>query len=257
MGGFEIKWNKILEGHTPKADYVHMNEINALSKGFDKKLGWNQPNAFRLANNCLVYMSRLDKERFRRFYCTVDIGAWNKLKDEGYEIPEPIELCNEFSVFGIQLWYVYKFPSRTEIFDLKTDGEHYIFDRNEEFYLPFRAKWNLEKDNFENTGALSPWVLIDDVTEAETHHVDFSDDGDIVLELLLGNDNSHSYMLDVVRVNIESGEAASVHKTFNDARLWFVGTENGKYLYLAGGKNLYIQSSAAQEPVPLDITQID
>jgi hypothetical protein len=91
----------------------------------------------------------------------------------------------------------------------------------------------------------------------QTHHVDFSDDGDIVLELLLGNNNSHSYMLDVVRVNIESGEAASVHKTFNDARLWFVGIENAKYLYLAGGKDLYIQSSAAQEPLPLDAKQID
>jgi hypothetical protein len=168
---FEIKWNKILEGHTPKADYVHMKEINALSKGFDKRLGWNQPNAFRLVNNCLVCMSRLDKERFRMFYCTVDIGAWHKLKNEGYEIPGPIDLCNEFSVFGVQLWYAYKFPLKTEVFDLKTDGEHYVFDRNEEFYLPFRAKWNLEKDNFENTGALSPWVLIDDVTEADMRKV--------------------------------------------------------------------------------------
>jgi hypothetical protein len=91
----------------------------------------------------------------------------------------------------------------------------------------------------------------------QTHQVDFSDDGDIVLELLLGNDNSHSYALDVVRVNIESGEAASVHKSFNDARLWFVGIEIGKYLYLADGKNLFVQTSAAREPAPLDAKQID
>jgi hypothetical protein len=116
-------------------------------------------------------MSRFDKERFRMFYCTVDLGAWHKLRGEGYEIPGPIELCNEFSVYAIQLWYAYKFPLKTEMFDLKTDGEHYVFDRNEDFYLPFRAKWYLEKDKFDNTGALSPWVLIDDVTEADMRKV--------------------------------------------------------------------------------------
>lgn len=105
------------------------------------------------------------------FYCTVDLGAWHKLRGEGYEIPGPIELCNEFSVYAIQLWYAYKFPLKTEMFDLKTDGEHYVFDRNEDFYLPFRAKWYLEKDKFDNTGALSPWVLIDDVTEADMRKV--------------------------------------------------------------------------------------
>ena len=91
----------------------------------------------------------------------------------------------------------------------------------------------------------------------QTHHVDFSDDGEIVLELLLGNDSSHSYALDVVRVNIESEEAASVHKTFNNAQLWFVGIENGKYLYLADGKNLFVQTPAAHEPAPLDAKQVD
>lgn len=168
---FETGWDKILKGHSPKADYVHMKEINALDKGFSSPLGWNQHSAFTLAANCLVYMSHLDKDRFCMFYCTVDTGAWHKLKHEGYDIPEPIELCNEFCVFGIQIWYAYKFPLKSEIFDLKTDGQHYVFDRNEEFYLPFRAKWNLEKDNFENTGALSPWILIDDVTEADMKKV--------------------------------------------------------------------------------------
>jgi hypothetical protein len=51
--GFEIKWNKILKDHVPKADYVHVNEINALSKAFDEKLGWNHLNAFGLAGKWL------------------------------------------------------------------------------------------------------------------------------------------------------------------------------------------------------------
>lgn len=164
---FENDWNAILTNHLPKADYVHMKEINSLSKGFDSHKGWNHPNAFGLAGSCLAYMSRLDKERFRMFHCTVDLAAWHKLKTEGYEIPEPIEMCNEFAVFGIQLWYAFKYPLESEIIDLKTDGQHYIFDRGEDYYLPFRAKWNLEKDIFENTGALSPWILIDDIGEAD------------------------------------------------------------------------------------------
>jgi hypothetical protein len=116
-------------------------------------------------------MSRLDKQRFQMFYCTVDLGAWHKLKGEGYEIPEPIELCNEFCVYGVQLWYAYKFPLQSEIIDLTTDAAHYFFDRGEEFYLPFRAKWNLEKDKFENTGEVSPWILIHEVGEADMKQV--------------------------------------------------------------------------------------
>jgi hypothetical protein len=168
---FENEWSQIMTNHSPKSAYVHMKEINSLTKGFEPRFGWNHQNAFGLAGACLAYMSRLDKERFRMFYCTVDIGAWRKLKGEGYELPEPIEMCNEFCVYGVQLWYAYKFPLKTEIFDLATDGEHYIFDRNEEFYLPFRAKWNVEKDKFESTGELSPWILIDDVTEADMKKV--------------------------------------------------------------------------------------
>ena len=164
---FETDWDGILKNHTPRAEYVHMKEINSLTKQFDQYKGWNHQNAFGLAGECLAYMSRLDKERFRMFYCTVDLGAWNKLKGEGYEIPEPIDLCNEFAVFGVQIWYAYKYPLESEVFNLKTDGQHYVFDRGEDYYLPFRTKWNLEKDKFENTGALSPWILIDDIGEAD------------------------------------------------------------------------------------------
>lgn len=164
---FETEWDRILKNHSPKANYVHMKEINTLTKGFAPCFGWNQQNAFGLAGACLAYMSRIDKERFRMFHCTVDIGAWHKLIGEGYGIPEPIEMCNEFAVFAVQLWYAYKYPLESEVINLETDGQHYVFDRNEQFYLPFRTKWNLEKDLFENTGALSPWVLIDDVGEAD------------------------------------------------------------------------------------------
>lgn len=66
--------------------------------------------------------------------------------------------------------------------------------------------------------------------------------------------------LRVTKNHIETGEAVPVRKALsnhNDAPLWFVGLKEGQYLYLADRKNLYIQSSAAQEPVPLDTKQID
>ena len=63
--------------------------------------------------------------------------------------------------------------------------------------------------------------------------------------------------LGIVDGVVTPGEAVSVHKASNSGRLWFVGMKDDQYLYLAGGKNLYMQSSAAQEPVPLSTKQID
>lgn len=92
---------------------------------------------------------------------------------------------------------------------------------------------------------------------AQIHNVDFSEDGDIVLELLVGNSNSFDSMLELVRINIKTGEAAPVHKTFKNGRLWFIGLKDGQYLYLEDGKTLYIQSAEAQEPVPLHTKPIE
>jgi hypothetical protein len=85
----------------------------------------------------------------------------------------------------------------------------------------------------------------------QTHHVDFTDEGDVVLELLMGNDDTHSYQMDVVRVGVKTGEAIVVHKAFNSGRFWFIGMKGDQYLYVEGGEHLYLQANAAQEPVPL------
>jgi len=89
---FEEAWDKILAAHTRKATYVHMREIAHQTKGFDGKLGWDDNSAFGLSNNCLVYMSHLDKKRFRLFYCAVDLIAWRKLRAETYQMPSPIDI---------------------------------------------------------------------------------------------------------------------------------------------------------------------
>jgi len=85
----------------------------------------------------------------------------------------------------------------------------------------------------------------------QAHQMGFAEDGDLVLELLLWNDDKNSYLMEVVRLNIKTGEAVSVHKSLNSGRLWFIGMKDDQYLYLEhleAGQNLYVQSSADQEP---------
>jgi len=85
----------------------------------------------------------------------------------------------------------------------------------------------------------------------QTHQSDFAENGDLVAELLLWNDSTNNYVMEVVRLSMKSGEAVSVHKDSNSGRLWFVGMKDDQYLYLEhleGGQNLYTQSAAGQEP---------
>ena len=168
---FEKQWGIILQNHSPRAEYVHMKEVARLIKGFDWKLGWNQQNAFGLAGKCLAYMSRIDKKKFRMFYCSVDLEAWKKLKDEGLPLPEPIEMCNEFCVYIIQWWYTQEYPHETDILDLSKDAAHYFFDRDELFKEPFEKRWNEERNKFDETGGVSPWVVIDGVSSVEMKKV--------------------------------------------------------------------------------------
>jgi hypothetical protein len=77
----------------------------------------------------------------------------------------------------------------------------------------------------------------------QTHRVDFNDAGDIVLELLLAHE--HDSALEVVRINVKTGESATVRKEFLGPALEFIGVKDGRYLYL-DGRNLYLQSCEAQ-----------
>jgi len=80
----------------------------------------------------------------------------------------------------------------------------------------------------------------------QVHALDFSDDGDIVLELLRSDDID--YARDVVRINIKSGETFSVRKAL-PGELWFVGIKDGQYVYIEKGKRLVIQSGEVGGPL--------
>lgn len=165
---FETDWQAILDGHTPQAKYVHMREIAHQVDGFDRKYGWNDDNAFGLANKCLVYMSHLDKKRFRMFYCAIDLKAWHKLRAETYPLPNPVDMCNEYCSEMVMMWYFNMYP---EVVNLQADTVKYFFDKDEPFKQPFEDKWNRETARSSRAGAWSIWNLIEEITPVEMRKI--------------------------------------------------------------------------------------
>jgi hypothetical protein len=120
----------------------------------------------------------------------------------------------------------------------------------------FYAPTNREVVITDRNGAVLAYRSISDIIEktgmedgyhlVQIHALDFSDDGNIVVELLRSNDID--YTADVLRINIKSGEAVAVHKARG---LWFVGLKDGQYVYIEKGQKLVIQPAEAQEPLPL------
>ncbi len=123
----------------------------------------------------------------------------------------------------------------------------------------FYAPRNREVVACDRDGAVLAYRSISDIVEkvstrdgyhlSQVHQVDFSDDGNIVLELLLGNDRG--YKLEVFRINIKTGEAVSVHKAFDGTGLVFIGVKDGQYLYIEQNRSLYVQSDESLEPIPV------
>jgi len=111
-----------------------------------------------------MYMSHLDKNRFRMFYCAIDLEAWRKLKVENYDLPEPVEMCNEFVSEFVLRWYFFTYPGIV-------GSVRYFFDRNEPFKGPFENKWNAEKDRAEDLGAVNEWSLLEEVAAVDMRMV--------------------------------------------------------------------------------------
>ena len=92
----------------------------------------------------------------------------------------------------------------------------------------FYAPTNREVVACDRNGVVLAYRSISDIVEeistrdgyhlVQIHQVDFSDDGNIVLELLLSN--NRAYKLEVFRINIKTGEAVSVHRAFDGTGLF-------------------------------------
>jgi hypothetical protein len=130
--------------------FLHSHErVFPLEKAFAANLGWNHDSAFGVVNRCLSYISTRPKDRLRVFYCSVDLIAWQKLRDETYQIPDPIDLCNKFCSEFILSWYGFLYP---QVMDPNTDTVRYYFDKNEYFFNPFHGKWERERELSNATG---------------------------------------------------------------------------------------------------------
>jgi hypothetical protein len=147
-----------------------MKEVNTLTKGFDWRLGWNVHKAFDLVTKCLAYMSRVDKSQFRMFYCSVDLEAWEKVKKDGIAVPDPVEICSDFAMYGVLWWYVQQ-RGAEGIFHLSSDSVHYFFDKDEPFEPTFREKWTAEVARYKATGQINPWILIEQVSNVDMKKV--------------------------------------------------------------------------------------
>jgi hypothetical protein len=166
---FEGKWDDILHSHVPRAEYIHMKELHPRMKGFDWKLGWTEKNTWELVFKCLMYMQHLDKQRFRMFYCAIDLEAWRKLKAETYQLPDPIELCNTFCSEMVMRWYLVRYP---DVLNPMSAAIHYFFDKDEAFKQPFEDKWNHETRNIDATkGDWSIWSMVKEVASVKMQDV--------------------------------------------------------------------------------------
>ena len=89
-------------------------------------------------------------------------------------------------------------------------------------HVYFYAPTNREVVITDRNGAVLAYRSISDIIEktgmedgyhlVQIHALDFSDDGNVVVELLRSNDID--YTLDVFRIDIKSGEPVAVHKAF-------------------------------------------
>ncbi|HEY6307225.1 MAG TPA: DUF3800 domain-containing protein [Candidatus Angelobacter sp.] len=206
---FEIAWAKILDGHTPKAKYVHMREIAHQTKGFDRKLGWDDNSAFGLSNKCLIHMSHMDKLRFNMFYCAIDMKAYHKLRAENYQIPEPVELCNWFCSESVIGWWLSGYDKQIpggypDEIDPMADTISYFFDRHEYFKQPLEDKWNAEKDRAEQKDEWSVWQRVKEVAAVDMKDVPGIQAADIVAwavnrENIVQHGEKASYMAHIIR----------------------------------------------------------
>jgi hypothetical protein len=133
--GFERDWERILKNRQPIAPYLHMNEIAPVGgRGpFKDENGWTDEKRATLVGDCLAYSSRLDKDRFRSFICTIDMRVYRRLKQEGASLPSVARICNKYVPMNIFAWYLEKFAA------LNLPEMYYEFDQNERFMGPFQT----------------------------------------------------------------------------------------------------------------------
>jgi hypothetical protein len=103
------------------------------------------------------------------FSCEIDMDAWRNLHIAGNNLPSEIDLCNRYCSEHILAGFAHAQVGRMapggEVWLRRDDLLHFVFDRNEEYFGPFRDKRDAELKKVEDIGKSSMWQLVGDVTE--------------------------------------------------------------------------------------------
>jgi hypothetical protein len=154
------RWDEILKNNTarPVAKYLHMKEAAHLQGDFTWRNGWNHKKVETLVLDFLMYLQHVDKERFRMFWCTVDLEAYRRLKDEGLDLADPLDILIDLPKTVLS-WFCVKWPG-------VIDSAYFFFDRGEPFKGPFEQRWKKEK-SFSLKGTDYFWSLLKTVTTVD------------------------------------------------------------------------------------------
>jgi hypothetical protein len=169
---FEIGWREALKTGFLPVPYMHMVEALGLRPNtpFDRNLGWERKHVWDLVGKLLVFLGGLERGRITMHSCVIDMDAWRDLTASGCESPSAVELCNRYVSKYIVALFAAKVLERapSEVFLIARDDLlNFTFDRNEDFFDPFRKFVNSEKEEAERTGDSPIWKLVDGVGEGE------------------------------------------------------------------------------------------
>lgn len=172
---FEDGWDKTLKLGFRPVPYFHLVEALGCryKTPFSRALGWKREHAWELLGKLLVYISQFSGGRLTMHSCVIDMSAWNALAEAGRSLPSDVELCNRYVseyIVGRFAQRVLQESNNQPVISLGA-GEllNFVFDRNEEFYLPFRNFINDQKALAERSRKNSIWQFVDGVGEADMH----------------------------------------------------------------------------------------
>jgi hypothetical protein len=167
---FNAGWDNVLNSGFRKVPYMHMVEAvhRQPDTPFSYRLGWSRKHIWELIFKLVEFMNHFKNGLLTMHSCEVDMNAWRRLTQQGFDIPSEVDLCNRYVSEYIVGLFAKKIltESMYETISLaREDLLNYVFDQNESFIGPFSKKVNKEKDESERSGQHSIWQLVDGITE--------------------------------------------------------------------------------------------
>ncbi|HLH34094.1 MAG TPA: DUF3800 domain-containing protein [Alloacidobacterium sp.] len=168
---FEDGWNAVLKSGPIPVDHMHMSHAvhKQIKSPWSPVRGWNDTLVWDLIFKLVRFIDQFDISDFLVFSCVVDMNAIRKLRSEGLQVPSEIFFCNKYVsehlITALGRAILRDHPRQEVIGLRREDLAHFVFDRDEYFYQPFRNEWNRETHMAEESNKFSYWQLVDSITE--------------------------------------------------------------------------------------------